>query len=421
MLDTARPVAYIRRSVIRKGNEGDLSREFQVAEVRRLAGDDGPGLAVIDGDWGRSARHDKTDKRLAFLSMLETIERGEVSTLYAFAIDRLARSVEWSARLLNACEKAGTTIVTSEGRFAPDDDGPRVTFQILAVMNENAVRAMGRKARATVDRRNLRGDKRGSPPYGWRLAPRNPGEVVTWEPDPTESVETVLEAYREAGSFHGAARLLNERKIKAPRGDRWYGSRVRDLLKATHPDATEVRQTTARVAYRSSSGAIFRRLLLCHCGGIPTPNRQRSGTFYYRCPRGHSDRAGHPVVQIPERVVLDWAKAEAARLQLPGDVVAGADDPTLRAELLAKRERVADALLAGLIDKARAMTERDAIDAEIDRLDSAQGVTVLPPAIDWTWQPVRLNDVLRALWESIELGPDLTPTAATWRVPEWRA
>jgi DNA invertase Pin-like site-specific DNA recombinase len=167
MLDTARPVAYIRRSVIRRGNEGDLSREFQVAEVRRLAGDDGPSLAVIDGDWGRSARHDKTDKRLAFLAMLESIERGEVSTLYAFATDRLARSVEWSARLLNACERAGTTIVTGEGRFAPGDDGPRITFQVLAVMNENAVRAMGRKALATRKRRDLRGDRRGSPPYGW--------------------------------------------------------------------------------------------------------------------------------------------------------------------------------------------------------------------------------------------------------------
>ncbi len=140
-------------------------------------------------------------------------------------------------------------------------------------MNENAVRAMARKARATRERRDARGDRRGSPPYGWRIAARKAGEPVTWEPDPSESVDVILAAYHEAGSFHGAAGLLNDRNVPAPRGSRWYGSRVRDILKAQRPDVRAVRQTSARVAHGSSSDAIFRRLLRCHCGGIPTPVR----------------------------------------------------------------------------------------------------------------------------------------------------
>lgn len=418
MMNTARSVAYIRRSVVRRGDTGDLSRDFQIVEVRRLAADDA--LEIIAGDWGRSARHDQTDKRLAFLAMLESIEQGEVSALYAYSTDRLARSVEWSARLLNACERAGTTIVTTEGRFPPGDDAARVTFQIMAVMNENAVRAMQRKAVATVARREARGDRKGSPPYGYRYAPRKPGEPVAWEPDPSESVDAILDGYREAGSFHGAARLLNDRGVKAPRGDRWYGSRVRDILKAQRPDVAEVRSTSPRVAYRKpSSAALFRRLLRCHCGGIPTPNRQRNGSYSYRCPRGHADRAGHPVITISEWVILEWSRAEAARLRVPRLVVA-TDDAERRGELAARRERVADALLAGLIDKARAVTERDAIDTELDRLDSADVVKVIP-AIDWTWEPSKLNDVLRAMWQYVQLGPDLRPVSAEWLVPEWRA
>jgi hypothetical protein len=243
---------------------------------------------------------------------------------------------------------------------------------------------------------------------------------VTWEPDPTQSVAAILEAYREAGSFHGAARLLNERRVKAPRGDRWYGSRVRDILKATHPDAAEVRQTTPRVAYRSTSGAIFRRLLRCHCGGVPTPNRMRNGSYSYRCPRGHADRENHPVVQIPESVILEWAEGEAARLRVP-EAVVGTDDPARRAELMAKREGIGDALALRVWDKERATAERDAIDAELDRLDAAQIVAAIPPAIDWTWPPPALSDVLRALWRAVELGPDLRPLRADWTVPEWRA
>jgi DNA invertase Pin-like site-specific DNA recombinase len=99
-----------------------LSREFQVDKVRQLAGSEGPTLEIIAADWGKSAATDKTDQRLAFLALLEAIERGEVTALYAYATDRLARSVEWAARLLNAARRAGTVIVTSEGRFEPDND-----------------------------------------------------------------------------------------------------------------------------------------------------------------------------------------------------------------------------------------------------------------------------------------------------------
>lgn len=420
MKNTARPVAYIRRSVVRRDNEGDLSREFQVAEVRRLAGEDGPSLSIIDGDWGRSAANDKTDKRLAFLAIMESIERGEVTILYAYALDRLARSVEWSARLLNACERAGTTIVTGEGSYAPGDDGARVTFHVLAAMNENAVRAMARKARATRERRDARGDRRGSPPYGWRIVARKAGEPVTWEPDPDQSVDAILAAYQTAGSFHGAARLLNERGTVAPRGSRWYGSRVRDILKSQRPDVAAVRQTTARVAHGSSSQAIFRRLLRCHCHGIPTPNRQRNGTYAYRCPKGHSDRAGHPVVQVPEHVIVEWAKVEAAHLRGIDPEYQGSDDEGRRAELLAQRQRIGRALILGVIEEPEAIAQRDAIDAELDGMDASQVLEAVQ-AIDWTWPPEALGVGLRALWLSIDLGPDMLPVRAEWRVKAWRA
>src|SRR5690349_21098602 len=121
MANHSRPVAYIRRSSRSRNDPGDVSREFQTREVQRLAGPDAARLEVVDADWGRSGSTDKTVRRLAFLTILDEIEQGRISTLYAFATDRLARSVEWSARLLNACRRAGVPIVTSEGRFEPDD------------------------------------------------------------------------------------------------------------------------------------------------------------------------------------------------------------------------------------------------------------------------------------------------------------
>src|SRR3954463_954164 len=130
MMPYAVPVAYIRRSVARTGDPGDVSREFQTDKVRSLANGDGPSLRIIDGDWGKSGGRKGARHRAAFLAMLGDIEAGKVSTVYAYSIDRLARDVEASARLLNACERTGATIVTSEGRFAPGDVGARLTFHI---------------------------------------------------------------------------------------------------------------------------------------------------------------------------------------------------------------------------------------------------------------------------------------------------
>jgi hypothetical protein len=61
MKNTARPLAYVRRSTRSRNDPGDLSREFQVSKVRELAGADADRLDVRDHDWGRSASTDKTD------------------------------------------------------------------------------------------------------------------------------------------------------------------------------------------------------------------------------------------------------------------------------------------------------------------------------------------------------------------------
>jgi hypothetical protein len=64
-------------------------------------------------------------------------------------------------------------------------------------------------------------------------------------------------------------------------------------------------------------------------------------------------------------------------------------------------------------------TEWDAIDAELDRLDFIETIVEIP-SIDWTVAPGIVNGVLRAIWERVELGPDLMPARFIWRRQEWR-
>ncbi len=76
--------------------------------------------------------------------------------------------------------------------------------------------------------------------------------------------------------------------MPAPRGSHWYSGSVGRLLHEERGDAFEVRHTERR-AKHGGSAAIFRRLLVCHCGGKLTPTRQRDGLFVYRCNRGYTE------------------------------------------------------------------------------------------------------------------------------------
>lgn len=81
--------------------------------------------------------------------------------------------------------------------------------------------------------------------------------------------------------------------------------------------------------------------------------------------------------------------------------------------------RVVDAYVDEVIDKLERDRRLRKLDDEADAL-AARTYLAAIPAIDWTWPPAELNQVLHALWEHIELDANMRPVEALWRVPEWR-
>ena len=411
-----KPVAYIRRSFSRRHDPGDVSREFQVDEVRRLAGEDAGGLVIKDRDWGISAAREHTHKRLDFLDMIEMVERGEVSTVYAYSADRLARSVRWSAQLLDACEDAGTTIVTGEGRYAPGDDAGNMMFGFLALQNAAALKQMVKKTRASYAVRVARGDYLGPAPYGSKVVA---GKLVS---NPAESLAKVRTAYRRAGTLQGAARLLNARKVPTRSGRPWRATTLRGIL--GRDGLLPRRAPRGRTPARSY---LLAKLLRCPCGATMTGRVNTKGRrgFAYECKQA-SVKPGHGPYSVSEARLLPLIRGEADRLSPPDAVVMGGEDAEARrAELLEARERVTETYL----DARSKMTKEardarwEAIDAELDRLDFVERAVEVPGAVDWTQPTAIINAVLRAMWERVELGSDLMPTpdGFAWTVPEWRA
>lgn len=407
-----KPVAYVRRSFSRRHDPGDVSREFQTAEVRRLAGDDADNLVIKDRDWGISAGREHTARRLDFLDLIAMIERGEVSTVYAYSADRLARSVQWSARLIDACQDAETTIVTGEGRYPPGDEGALMMFQFISLQNEAALRQMRRKAQATLRVRLDRGDRLGPAPYGSRTVG---GQLVD---NPAESLEAVRDAYRRAGTLQAAARMLNAEKVPTRTGKPWRATTLRGIL-----DRENVLPRRAPRGRPAARPYLFGKLLRCHCGATMTGRVNTKGRrgFAYECKRAE---AGHGPYSISEARLLPLIRAEADRLALPDSVQMGPSDiESRREELQEARERVTDTYLdpRSRMTKEQRDARWDEIDAELDGLDVIPTMQGLP-ALDWSWSVGAVNAVLRTMWRHVELGPDLLPQPGgfAWTVPKWR-
>jgi hypothetical protein len=118
-------------------------------------------------------------------------------------------------------------------------------------------------------------------------------------------------------------------------------------------------------------------------------------------------------------------RSEAARLKSPPDAVqVGRDNAAVRGALAERRSRLALAFTRGAIDEPTWSVEDASLAAELDGLADAEAVAAAP-TIDWTWEPRNVNAVLRALFDRIQLGPDLRPLpypdGFIWTVPEWRA
>ena len=415
------PAAYIRRSVADAGNPGDVSREVQERAVRELAHHDGHnGDVRLFTDWARSADEEKEAKRTEFRAMLGQLEEGRISDIYAYSLDRLARSTTTFARLLKAAKDKNVRVVTQREGDLSDNGNPMSWAYgfLVSFFAEFELRMAKARSQSVAERRHARGDAWGYAPFGWRNE-RQDGAIVR-VPDAARPVDPVLQAYRDAGTVLGAARLLRERGIKAPRGgERWSTFTVARIIEHNAPELLPQRTATGR--RMTPPKAVFAGLLRCHCGGVLTPNMARHN---YYCWRGRDGGRGyHGQYNVQESELLPWAMAEAARLRVPDRVIVERERGTARDRLEGRRAKIADMFEVGGITRDEYLRRLAAVKAAEKQLDEQEAATevLAVPELDWTWPPEAVNTVLRAMWSEIRLDASMHPVKAEWRVPGWRA
>jgi DNA invertase Pin-like site-specific DNA recombinase len=392
---------YLRRSVVDEQNPGVVSYEQQLARCQDLARGHGADAPEVLVDWGRSGGEGLEHRRSAYQDLRERVATGRVRWIVSYDLSRLSRSTRETLDLVALATQNGAKVHVGDlGILDPSDPTGQFTMTALSGAN-TLLRDMARKrGKEIAADRKAQGLPVGRPPYGSL---------------PGEDVAVVLAAFDLAGSYHHAARELNAAGVATRAGNQWYGTSVRRVV--VHARGSTA---TARPRIRSRGLHELSGLLWCACGGPMTVTRAPGGALA-ACGRGIDD-PNHPrPIYVSQVKLLPWVRSEAGRLRLPEAVeLEKSNDERRREQLDRKRERIIDTYTDGLIDRAARDRRVAEVDAERDALEvRAEVITV--PALDWSWPPETINGILRLIFRSIQLGPDLLPVSAQWLVPEWRS
>lgn len=399
--------AYLRKSSVRDPAR-ELSHEAQEAAVRDLAkrhNDNGDELTIL-ADWDISGRLG-ADKRPGYRALLDAIESGRATAIYSYSLSRLGRSVAELARLIDLCNGRGIPVRLYADHVDTSTASGRLLTNVLASVAQFEAEVASERVRAAQAAKLARGEKLGT---AWEYGERE-----------GEDASAVAAAVAEAGSYSGAARLLNERGIKPRNGKRgWWPSTVAVVAK-------RLDGTLGAPAFKKGVGPdfILAKLLKCPtCGTLLTgmadrTERHGGPRIRYACRLGSV--MPHPRMSISEHLILPTIREEAERLVTPEQLEAGNGEAAKRAELEGRRARVLDMYEAGDLQRDEYRRRVAAIDSDVARLDSQRVVSAIP-RLDWTWQPRQINAVLRALFASVELDvATFLPIGFEWTVPEWRS
>jgi DNA invertase Pin-like site-specific DNA recombinase len=411
------PVAYLRKSRVTLASPGEMSHDAQIAAVHELAAKHGDAEPLVLSDWSRSGRHGAR-RRPGYAEMIRMIEAGEASAVYSYSLSRLSRSLRDFAELVDIAQRHNVPVRLAKDTLNLTTASGRLNVNVLASVAAFEAEIAQERAQDTITARRARGDDVGSAPYGSVL---QGGKL---HPDPERPIAPVLDAYRQAGTYSGTARILNAMvkasgEPKPPRSDRWSAPAVRRIVNRAMP---ETASTDGRPGRKARHDFRLAGLLVCHCGttltGVRMPRRTKYGTYEYvtyKCWRGRYDAAHGRPFMVNEGQVLPWVQAEVARLRLP-ETIETTDDAPQREQLEAKRARVVEAFIDGLIDKAERDRRLLAIGDELDGMQAVAAVLDVPD-VDWTWEPALLNRVIRSLLSRVNLGTDLRPVDAVWKLP----
>jgi DNA invertase Pin-like site-specific DNA recombinase len=213
--DPKRAVAYVRVSTDRQ----DLSPDAQREAIERWAKRKRIEVVAVHEDVGVSGGVE-LDKRPGLLAAIDALPAQDAGVLLVARRDRLARDVLVAAMVERLCERHGARVQSADG--TGNGEGPEAALlrgivDVFAAYERAVIRS---RTRAALAVKKARGERVGTIPYGYRLAPD--GKHVEEDPHEAAVVRRTRELRADGESLRAIGRTLLAEGHTPRSGKGWH-------------------------------------------------------------------------------------------------------------------------------------------------------------------------------------------------------
>jgi putative DNA-invertase from lambdoid prophage Rac len=234
-LSGKRVAGYCRVSTMEQAEYGE-SLEAQSAMISSYCESRGLTLCSIYTDAGVSGGV-PLGERPEGAHLVEDVERRRVHGVVSARLDRLFRSVADCALRTDAWRRHGIDLHLLDLNIDTSTAIGEAFVAIAAVFAQLERRLTQERIQAVMDRKKLKGELVGSPPYGKRVA--EDGKTLIDDESEQAIITEIVSARADGLSYSQILDLLT-RSGAPPRGSRWHTtSIVRILQRATRKPGAE--------------------------------------------------------------------------------------------------------------------------------------------------------------------------------------
>jgi DNA invertase Pin-like site-specific DNA recombinase len=203
-----------------------VSLEAQRARLEAFAvGSNHGSIAEVLVDDGYSGA---TLGRPAMERLRGMIERREIAAVFIVKLDRLTRSLRDMLELVALCDRTETALVSASETLDTSTAVGRMLLQVVAAFAEFERGVAGERTTEALDHKRRQRRVYGAVPFGWR----RDGEALV---EVTAEQQALCEMRRmaaEGATLSAIGEMLNIRGLQPRRGQRWYPSTVRAILRS---------------------------------------------------------------------------------------------------------------------------------------------------------------------------------------------
>ena len=208
-------VGYVRVSTEKQADVG-ISLEAQTEKIQAMAVVQGLELQELIIDAGESA---KTLDRPGMERLLQLVDAGAVKSVIVAKLDQLTRSVKDLAQLLEQFNRRGVSLVSVAESLDTGSASGRLVLNIMTAVSQWEREAIGERTRDALSHKKAKGERVGTIPLGYRLAP----DGVHLDPEPNEQamLDKIRRRRASGCSLRQIADEMNRQGLRTRCGSLW--------------------------------------------------------------------------------------------------------------------------------------------------------------------------------------------------------